>query len=182
MIDISNEVDEAINKAIDEVAPTIVKIIKSEYSHYPASLGKADVNTVKKIAKEEIELVFNAIGQRALILEYGRGSSMDRDNPALDEYMRSDVFNRNRIGLEIRTRPKGVYYDLDGNPHVSHTNVNRDLEKTDNSKYAPLKPEHIVREAIKQNLKKIMETVSDYVIRTVPLYKLFTGTEVNIRL
>ena len=170
MIDISNEVDEAINKAIDEVAPTIVKIIKSEYSHYPASLGKADVNTVKKIAKEEIELVFNAIGQRALILEYGRGSSMDRDNPALDEYMRSDVFNRNRIGLEIRTRPKGVYYDLDGNPHVSHT------------KYAPLKPEHIVREAIKQNLKKIMETVSDYIIRTVPLYKLFTGMEVNIRL
>ena len=182
MTDIIVDVNKAIETAVDMIAPEIVGKIETEYSHYPSSLGKAEVKTVKKIAKEEILLVFNAIGQRALILEYGKGSAIDKENPALDEYMNSDIFNKNRMNLEIRTRPKGVYYDLDGNVHVSHTNANRDLEQSGNSRYEPLKPEHIVREAIKQNLKKIMVTVSDCIISTVPIYKLLDGMEVKIHL
>ncbi len=176
------DINKAIADSLDDISDFMKEIIEREYSHYPSSMGKADIDTIKQIAREEVSLVFKAIGQRALILEYGKGSKMDRDNPALDNYMNSDIFNKNRTDLEIRTRPKGIYYDLDGVPHESKTNANRELESSGNKKYAPIKPEHIVREAIKNQLKKIMGIVSEHVVQTAPLYKLIDGMEVNIKI
>ena len=182
MDDLVVDINRAIADSLDDISDFMKEIIEREYSHYPSSMGKADIDTIKQIAREEVSLVFKAIGQRALILEYGKGSKMDRENPALERYMNSAIFNKNRTDLEIRTRPKGIYYDLDGVPHESKTNANRELESSGNKKYAPIKPEHIVREAIKNQLKKIMRIVSDHVVKTVPLYKLIDGTEVNIEI
>ena len=185
-MDLSVDVNKAIAKSLDEVSKKMKLVIEKDYAQYPSSMGKAeiDIDMIRQIAREEIALVFKAIGQRALILEYGKGSEMDKENPALDKYMNSAIFNKNRThtDLRIRTRPKGIYYDLDGVPHESKTNANRELESSGNKKYAPIKPEHIVREAIKNQLKKIMGIVSEHVVQTAPLYKLIDGMEVNIKI
>lgn len=47
--------------------------------------------------------------------EYGTGDKMDRNNPYLEEYKRSDMWNKNRKNNAIYTRSVGTWTDIYGN-------------------------------------------------------------------
>lgn len=60
---------------------------------------------------------------QAWIAEWGSGTLMDPNNPALSEYMSSEYWNPARRGLAITGRPAGAYKGLDGEIHDSHTGM-----------------------------------------------------------
>lgn len=58
-------------------------------------------------------------GPHALLDEWGKGSLMDPNNPALAKYRNSTNWNPARHDLAIRGRPAGAYTDLLGKRRVS---------------------------------------------------------------
>jgi hypothetical protein len=58
-------------------------------------------------------------GPHALLDEWGKGSLMDPENPALNEYRNSPYWNPARRDLAIRGRPPGAYTDMFGRHRVS---------------------------------------------------------------
>ena len=92
--------------------------IRNEWNGRGDIEGNAELTVaITKNTPDEVVMTYAASGQKAWINEYGSGSKMDTSNPFLAEYKASSRWNPERKGNEIRTR-HGVYYDLDGNPHV----------------------------------------------------------------
>jgi len=58
-------------------------------------------------------------GPHALLDNFGKGSLMDPNNPALEQYRNSPHWNPTRRDLAIRGRPKGPYTDMFGKRRVS---------------------------------------------------------------
>lgn len=103
------------------------------------------INTVKDIITTEII----GIGQKALILEYGRGSQMDMLNPYLDKYVSWSGFNKHRgQNMRIVSREYGDYKDLDDVSHFGYSmTAGVNLEYIDD-KYAPEEPHHVIRNIV----------------------------------
>lgn len=83
-------------------------------------------------------------GAWAVMDEWGKGSKMDPNNPALDEYKRSGLWNPARHDHAIRGRPKGTYKDIFGRTQYSsgiREGVN--LEH----RYEPQQPSHALQTA-----------------------------------
>lgn len=88
------------------------------------------------LTEEQITDIANVItagisgGAWAVMDEFGTGSKMDTENPALPAYKNSNLWNPSRRDTSIRTRPKGEYIDIFGNRQVSNaTTPGIDLEK-----------------------------------------------------
>ncbi len=79
---------------------------------------------------------------------FGSGSLMDRENPALPNYMKSDLWNPyRRDDLAIRSRKTGPYVNIFGETVVSTAkNPGYNLEKK-GGKYAPQPPSHALQTA-----------------------------------
>ncbi len=58
-------------------------------------------------------------GAYAVMDEWGTGSKMDLTNPALSDYMDSELWNRYRYGPAIRTRERGPYTNIFGQQDYS---------------------------------------------------------------
>lgn len=116
-------------------------------------------------------------GPYALLDEWGKGSLMDPNNPALNEYRNSPYWNPARKDLAIRGRPAGRYRDMFGKMRVSSgklRGVNLErlvLQKTpkgniDPNDFLPQYPSHAVRiafrwmaqERFRWYLKRAMDT------------------------
>ena len=68
-------------------------------------------------------------GGWSLIDEHGSGSRMDKDNPALKDYMNSNMWNPARKDYIIRSRPNAPgQMDIFGNPVNGRGNGGVDLE------------------------------------------------------
>ena len=81
-----------------------------------------------EIAQDTISQSVIAYGQKAWILEFGKGSLMEtsgEENPFLEDYLNSELFNKARLSnaYAITGRPRGDYLDIDGNVHHSHGNL-----------------------------------------------------------
>lgn len=50
----------------------------------------------------------------AIMESYGTGESMDKSNPELEEYIKSNFWNKLRKGLAIVGRPAGTYINIFG--------------------------------------------------------------------
>jgi hypothetical protein len=78
----------------------------------------------------------------AIMDNYGTGSEMDRENPALDEYVGSDKWNPARApipGAPITGRPAGEYVAFTGEHRfTSGRNAGRNLEHLEG--FAPMEP------------------------------------------
>jgi hypothetical protein len=61
-------------------------------------------------------------GPWAVMDEWGTGSLMDPENPALASYRNSELWNPERHDLARRGRPMGSYTDIFGEKHVSSGN------------------------------------------------------------
>lgn len=51
---------------------------------------------------------------RSIMDSYGTGTAMDKDNPYLEEYMNSDLWNDLRTGYAVVGREKGAYTNIYG--------------------------------------------------------------------
>ena len=87
-------------------------------------------------------------GAYAAMDVFGKGSLMDRDNPALPDYMKSGLWNPYRKDdLAIRSRKGGPYVNIFGETVISTANQpGYNLEKK-GGKYAPQPPSHALQTA-----------------------------------
>lgn len=148
-----------LNAVLDRHAIAICEDIEREWGNQSQE-GRAEVHQVTDMLASAIQTSIIASGQKAWILEYGKGSLMDLDNPYLDEYKASDNYNPYRKYNEIAGRPAGEYYDLDGNIHYSSGKaIGRNLEKIGKEEYRASEPLHLIHEAIQEQIPFILEEI-----------------------
>ncbi len=169
MKDYSKVLQREVKKKIDEYTRIARGMVKAEWSKYTggiySDLGEAKLFLTPVIADSQGMVVRDilASGQKAWILEFGRGSLMETssaENPWLDEYVESSDFNKWRKGnaFAITGREKGSkYYDLDGKgknggtePFVSTGTLKGvNLEEWHSTKeYAPISPMKVIQSVL----------------------------------
>lgn len=146
--------------------------VRHEWGKYGDVEGTASITfKITENTKTHVNGEYSAKGMKMWMLEYGSGSLMDKLNPLLEKYKNSEKYNKVRgqspkkksdtalfdpNGTEIRTRPKGTYYDLDGNPqegsglgYTSHWHYGLNAEKLGGG-YAviPIAPHHIIKDIV----------------------------------
>lgn len=121
---------------------------------YEAQNKNAEVD--KEIIRQTNKIiVFLKANTIALADSYGVGSLMTLDNPGLQDYMRSESWNKARRGTTIVGRPAGTYTDIFGNKHkTSGKFVGKPLENKSNitgTKYfiSPSSPSYALQMAEK---------------------------------
>lgn len=149
-----------IRKAVAKHIRSACRMVETEYSSLSNINGQALVGKEEKeIVKDTVALALIAIGQKAWIAEYGRGSKMvtsEEENPFLQDYISGKVkdpygdplFNPLRLkeSLAIVGREKGLYFDLDGEPHFSTgVSAGRNFEGKRSGKYSPISPRFVIR-------------------------------------
>lgn len=193
----------AIRKVLAEEADIITSQVYMDWEQYGRDkIGNAEIEDKKVIyddTKRMLNLVFFAKGQRALIAEYGKGSEFDRTNPALAEYLNGTIFNRDRLKFNLATASRvkdgngEIYYDLDGKPHRKGATILRNREtgldehgnvvdSKPNKLYQPIKPEHIVAQAIKQRLNIICMKIISAVIASHFATSMINGLRFKVTL
>jgi hypothetical protein len=135
-------------ESVEDVNPADVKIV-------------ADVLTVMVIG-----------GPDAVMDNYGTGSLMDRNNPALRWYMyESGLWNPQRMGLEIAGRPKGWYTNIYGERQFSsgraEGQVVEGMQLKNGETIEPMPPSRAFETAMKWLVngriqKRIMEAISSF--------------------
>lgn len=191
-----------IERVLEAEASRIASNVVSEWSSaFTKIKGNAEITyDIEQVALTQLRLVFLAKGQKALIAEYGKGSLMDKDNPALDEYLAGNVFNKDRLLFNLATASrvkKGdsdlFYYDLDGNKHrasakkLRNRETGKDLQgnivdRKPNPLYKPIAPNHTVSKAIQQRLNIITQNILTEVIRSQVIRDMFDRIEIKLKL
>lgn len=109
----------ALLLALQKHIVVTLKLIQTEYlkevqSHMLTKQG-ADSLTAEEIEVLGSFITANVIGGAwAAMDNYGTGSRMALDNPALEDYMNSPLWNRARKDIARRGRPKGHFMDIFG--------------------------------------------------------------------
>ena len=120
-----------IASVLRQLATKEMADVRREWGKYNVD-GNASINFhITQNTPGRVEGEYRAQGMKMWMLEYGSGSLMDKSNPLLEKYKQSEKYNKVRgqstvnqedgalyspEGTEIRTRPSGRYYDLDGQP------------------------------------------------------------------
>jgi hypothetical protein len=110
----------------------------------------------------------------------GTGSLLDESNPALDEYMSSDLWNpqRDRSDHKIvsRARSDGAFTDIYGNQRTSRSNRGGiDLEKR-GGKFAPKPPSHALQTAARWMENGRFQEVLSQAVAATDFSKFFVET------
>lgn len=177
----------AILKAVNKEAEALVRIAENDYGQLRSDLGNAETGTnIVQLANDLILLTLFGKGQRALIGEYGSGSEMDLDNPAMKDYVNGDIFNKERLkhNMAIITRVNDPFYkDLDENVIVRRQPKNEvNLEEKGSNRYDPVKPKYILLKAIEQRLDSIVAAVAEAIATESAIEKLFDGLKFRVKL
>ena len=125
---------EKIKHIIRDYSRAACELVRQEWNYEADDdrYGNAEISYTVEDAQAAVVAVITAIGQKAWILEYGKGSLMEKsaeENPFLEDYISGKAtgadglprFNQRRIerGFAILGRPKGRYLDLDDVEHFS---------------------------------------------------------------
>ena len=128
------------------------------------------------LTDEQITDIANVIsagisgGAWAAMDEYGTGSLMDRNNPALRDYMNSNLWNPVRKDFAIRTRPKGEYINIFGERVVSNASVpGVDLEEI--GVVTPQPPSRAIQTAMRWMATGRMQQVIKNTLLNFPYFK-----------
>lgn len=179
------------NLAAKEIAD-----VKNEWNKYGDVEGTASITfRITENTKNLVEGEYRAKGMKMWTLEYGSGSKMDTSNPLLERYKNSKKYNQlrgqssksksddtlyNPKGTEIRTRPKGTYYDLDGNKQEgsglgfsANWQYGLNAEKLGGGHaVTPIEPHHIIKDIIprkntvhKKQFEQELSSCIDEIIR-----------------
>ena len=143
-----------LSEVVDTFGQKIVADVRTEWDRFPFVDGASEASF--RIVKNDGNRVVGQLaakGQKMWVLEHGKGSLMDdeSENPDLSSYKQSEIWNKERENNEIRTRAKGVYYDIDGVPHQGSgygAPHGYDAEKTLKKPILPIPPQHIIRDNI----------------------------------
>lgn len=155
---------------IRQVADDLLEEYYAEiYNKLNTTRAKADV---QKLSYEEHNmLIREVIGKANAIMDsYGTGSQMDTSNPALSEYMNSELWNSERTGLEIVGRDKGIYKNIYGSTDYSSGNMaGKNVEYSSGNpkgKVTPITPSFAFQDAEKWFIKgNRIDTVLNTVIK-----------------
>lgn len=141
----------------------------------PAPPGK-DIPEIK-ITKDDANIIgwtivgkVMAEGGWAVISEFGSGSEMELDNPALQSYIESGLWNPLRPktpGAPITGRPRGWYVGLFGRRYSKGSAAGRNIE---GRKFKPVKGTAWFRAIFKLNMI-IFARQCVQVLREFPIYK-----------
>lgn len=185
---VQNNIIQAILDVCDKEADTLVRQIQQDYVSINNVKGKADVTKqLKQYAKDQIVMSIISAGQKAVIAEYGKGSLMDRDNPALEDYFNEKgVFNQRRLAYDmaIITRPYDKSYkDLDGNTFTRKPPTREyNLEETGDKRYQPVSPKYIVKKALEQRINLILDRIAEAIAVESKIEKMFDDLEFTVKL
>lgn len=111
-------------------------------------------------------------GAWAAMDEFGTGSLMDINNPALATYMGSQLWNDARGNdPTIRSRSRGAYTNIFGEQVESKSNVaGIDLEKL-GGKFEPRPPSHAIETAMRWMRNGRMQSRIQEIVKTFPFGK-----------
>lgn len=114
------------NRAIEDFKVLIKRTANDLLNEYYAEIHNSLVTNAgreglqKLTITEENIIRCRVIGNaRAIVDSYGTGSSMDKSNPYLQDYMNSDLWNGLRSGYEIVGRSQGRYTNIYGETDYS---------------------------------------------------------------
>jgi len=143
-----------INTLISELAIALegleVEYVKEIESHMRTSEGQQDIfPEAVKIMAGYISAEIIA-GPWAIMDSFGTGSLMDTTNPALADYIQSQLWNKYRGNdPTIRSRERGLYINIFGDTVYSRSNVpGINLEKK-GGKYSPTPPSKALQTALR---------------------------------
>lgn len=106
---------QAITKAADDI---LTEYYAEIYAKMKTQKGKDGLDIMTET--EENILKMKIIGDANAIMDsYGTGSEMDKNNPYLQEYMNSDLWNDLRQGYAIVGRREGEYKNIYGDTDYS---------------------------------------------------------------
>ena len=197
MKDYNKKLIKRITKIVNEYSVEATRRIKAEWSRYTdEGLGNADISFISDFdLRGLVKSVFIAEGQKAWVLEYGRGSLMEKNsanNPWLEEYTNDPNFNkwRKAHAFAITGREAGEYYDLDGNKHHSTGSLKGvNLEEWHSTKeYYPISPRRIIQSVLYGDgdngiLSEFREAIAECVFESyAEMFDDFSGKEVAIKL
>ncbi len=180
----------AIKRILKEYSRAAVAQVKQQWARYEVDYrihqSAAAINFKLEDAEAIVTAAIVATGQKAWLLEYGKGSKMETDaekNPFLEEYIRGRVvgsdgkpiFNPERLkkGLAMLGRPKGTWRDLDDYEHKSRgTQEGVDIEHEEGEKggryRVPKPPQYIIRKILfGENNDGIIASVNDEIQRAM---------------
>lgn len=101
----------------------------------------------------------NVLINKALLVNYGMGETLDRNNPYLNEYMSSGAYDSKRDGFKVYTRPDENIYDYEtGGYYKSKAKSRAEIP------YFHQNPAHFFENGIvelQQKLSLILENIID---------------------
>jgi len=109
--------------------------------------------SLQDISPNDVIYVAHAIsvlvvgGAYAAMDNYGKGSLMDIDNPALEAYMNSDLWNPARETTEIVGRPESTYADIFGRTVKSSGKREGQSLEPPHGPFEPMPPSHALETA-----------------------------------
>lgn len=137
--------------ALDEIGyETYKKTWTNLYTEEGRDSLKADgIKFIDRVAKI---ITYQLSGGADYIMDiYGTGSLMDKDNPFLDEYKRSNLYNKLRPDdNSLVTRPAGEYTDIYGKPRTAKGPGNIPMEETPLGKMLLNVPSNAFEKAISE--------------------------------
>lgn len=172
-----NKLLKKIAKILRDYSKAACELTRVEWSKLDAE-GNADINFKVEDAEAVVVATIYAHGQKAWILEYGRGSAMEKsqeENPFLEEYLQSSYFNPERLkrGLSILGRPKGSYLDLDDKYHfttgaIKNWNLELLAPSVKHLQVDPLPPRRIIKRVLfGQNNDGIIAEIDKEILKAV---------------
>lgn len=111
----------AVDGFREHIIRTADALLEEYYNEVQAKLNKGK-NDIEKLSKNEVNMIRRQVigGASAIMESYGTGSQMDKNNPFLEAYKRSDMWNPLRTNDNaIRGRSKGEYTNIYGKQRVS---------------------------------------------------------------
>lgn len=139
----------------------IVRRVQNRYNGFSLE-GKAEIDFATVLTLDTIISKIEASGMKAYILEYGKGSLMDKNNPYLSEYMQSGLWNPDRRGYDVSGRARGWYKNADGELAYSDGRAKgRSLERMRKPEFMPQEAMHIIEEEINFSIHGIEEAIAD---------------------
>lgn len=141
-------------KVVEEWADTVYKETIARLSTDKGKDGFTNNGIIEDMAENLIKRVTAELEGNAwfIIDEWGTGSEMDPDNPALDDYVDGDYWNPLRDTAVVVYRPKGKYTNIFGEERsgAGPPLEGKDMEKE--RKFTPMKPSHALKQALSYNV------------------------------
>lgn len=175
-----SDLESKLKFTIDNIADEIVAELNAKDFKFATGTFK------KELVETSEEFVKYKVGSThwySWLVNYGKGSKMELDNPFLNDYMADEVLwneARDKADKIIRPRPRGYHVvpDWEGGTGTTvihgSNNTNFDLEKYGGEKYKPFPGNTALDDAIKSAGERMIPAINE-AFRTFPFSDYIKG-------